>query len=77
MTILPVITPQQQMALAFRGYSKPERTTVEVLVGPKRAQVTRTRVWSNKVDGPRIQWIEMLGRDPIDAVQKLVDDLAR
>jgi hypothetical protein len=65
-TITPVVTPQQQMALAVRGFSLPEG---KVLDGKGT-----THVPSIRADG---QWVEAIGRDSMVAVQSLVREVAR
>jgi len=71
-TITPVVTPQQQMALAWRGFSLPEGTEVEVVThrGPQQ----RVRVWTIR---PDLEWVEAIGRDQNEAVANLVREVAR
>jgi hypothetical protein len=64
-TITPVVTPQQQMALAWRGFSLPEGQ----VVSPKEVHV-----WAIRDDG---EWVEAIGRDVNVAVQSLVREVAR
>lgn len=71
-TLIPVVTPQQQMALAFRDFSLPEGT--EVKVDTARGPQTRVKVWAI---GPRGIWVEAIGRDAIDAVHNLVREVSR
>ena len=66
-TITPVVTPQQQMALAFRGYTLPEGTVV------KPGEV---HVWALNLERPT-EWVEAIGRDVNVAVQNLVREVAR
>lgn len=76
-TILPVVTPQQQMALAFRDFSLPEGTEVEVILDTGSFPLVtakRTKVWSIRADG---NWVEAIGRDQVDAVARLVREVAR
>lgn len=63
-TITPVVTPQQQMALAWRGFAKPE------------GKVTKSgvHVWTIRPDG---QWVEAIGRDVNIAITSLVREVAR
>lgn len=79
-TIVPNVTPQQQMALAWRGFSLPEGTEVEVVTA--RGVQRRTKVWTLKLDDPTkpvhpIEWVEAIGRDSIDAVNNLVREVSR
>ena len=71
-TITPVVTPQQQMALAFRGFPLPEGMEVEVVT--PQGKVKRVKVWSIRADG---NWVEAIGRDANIAVQSLVREVAR
>ena len=71
-TITPNVTPQQQMALAFRDFSLPEGTTTQVVTA--RGIQERVKVWTI---GPRGIWVEAIGRDPIDAVANLVREVSR
>ncbi|HEX5016589.1 MAG TPA: hypothetical protein VFX15_03265 [Actinomycetes bacterium] len=63
-TILPVLTPQQQMALAFRDFAKPEGTVTPDGV----------KVWTTRPDG---EWAEAFGKDVERAVRELVTQVAR
>jgi hypothetical protein len=71
-TITPLVTPQQQMALAFRGFPLPEVTpkTVATHKGP----ATRYLAFTIRDDG---QWVEALGRDTNEAVAALVREVSR
>lgn len=68
-TITPVVTPQQQMALAFRDFTLPEGT---VLPDGK------VKVWAFRPSiDVSVDWAEAIGRDPFDAVERLVKEIAR
>ncbi len=57
-TILPVVTPQQQMALAFRDFPLPQ-------VEPRGNGFV---AYTIREDG---EWVEFFGRDPLVAVEQL------
>lgn len=63
-TILPVLTPQQTMALAFRDFAKPEGVITE----------SGVRVWTVRPDG---QWAEAFGKTEDAAIRELVTQVAR
>lgn len=64
-TINVPVTPQQQMALAWRGFPLPEVT---------RKSPHEYLAFTIREDG---QWVEALGRDPFVAVQSLVREVSR
>lgn len=69
-SILPPVTPQQQMALAFRGFDKPEGAITDRGV----------RVWAikrNPATAQPVAFIEALARDSEIAMRILAIEAAQ
>lgn len=67
-TIAPYVAPLNVPAFAFRGFSLPEGT-----IKPDGS----VHVWAIKVDGPRVEWVEAIGRNVDVATTSLIRELTR